>query len=201
MKSTVLENQQRRQFMAGFAAMFCTTVTGTLFGADAVARALDFDSAEPTTTRLFNPPQFALLARVVDLVIPQTDTPGALAVNCHRFIDDQLFHCHPPEMQQSMIDLVDFIELSAQKFAKSTFLQLSQQQQIQLLTDMELAQNGFNQSHRLQFKQLKTLICFGYYTSQVGASQELAYQAIPGGYKGSVPYKQVGRGWGSLAYY
>lgn len=204
-------NHSRRHFMAGFAAMFCAEFASSVFSPTAAAHALAFDGQLPYQAKLLNRSQMALLANIVDLVIPATDTPGALAVNCHQFIDSQLFHCHDQTKQRSMVDLLDFIELSAinqlnkQGLAKKPFLQpfsmLNQSQQIQLLNDIEQAKAGFDQGRRKQFKQLKALICFGYYTSQVGASQELKYQAIPAGYKASLSYKMVGRSWGSIAYY
>ncbi|MFA0810679.1 gluconate 2-dehydrogenase subunit 3 family protein [Microbulbifer epialgicus] len=70
-----------------------------------------------------------------------------------------------------------------------------------LLRALDAGDAPFSPSQRDQFKVLKHIICFGYYTSLEGATQELAYQAIPGGFKGSIPLAQTGKGWGSLARY
>jgi hypothetical protein len=35
----------------------------------------------------------------------------------------------------------------------------------------------------------------------VGASEELVYLAMPGGFKGSIPYKSIGKAWGSMRSY
>lgn len=205
MKSTNKETEQsRRQFISGMAATFAATASATLLSGHAMAsvvdRALAFYADSGTTPpnsytpKLFSPVQLALLAQVVDVVIPPTDTPGALAVNCHRFIDDQLFHCYDQTTQRMMLDLLALIN-------KHGFSRLSSVRQTQLLSNIEQAKNGFSATHRSQFKQLKALICFGYYTSRAGATQELKYQAIPNGYQGSVPLSEVGRSWGSIAYY
>ncbi|MFT4928984.1 MAG: hypothetical protein ACI8WB_005108 [Phenylobacterium sp.] len=204
-----VKQQGRRQFIGGVAATFAVGFSSNTMAA-MVDAALTFDPNQLSSTpKLLSPPQLTLLGQVVDVIIPQTDTPGALAVNCHRFIDDQLFHCHDPSMQQNVLNLLTLIDASAQDRHQSRhksrkkrgFSHLDDSQQIQLLSDIELAKNGFSAAHRSQFKQLKSLICFGYYTSKVGASQELKYQAIPGGYQGSVPLSEVGRSWGSIAYY
>jgi len=42
---------------------------------------------------------------------------------------------------------------------------------------------------------------FGYYTSQPGATKELTYLPLPGGFKGSVPLASVGSAYSSKAYY
>lgn len=60
---------------------------------------------------------------------------------------------------------------------------------------MEQASDGFTENDRKLFKQFKALVTFGYYTSEIGASQELAYLAIPGGYKGNFKFKDVGKAW------
>ena len=62
-------------------------------------------------------------------------------------------------------------------------------------------ENGFNNEDKQNFKFVKTLLIYGYYTSEVGASKELAYLAIPGEFTGSVPYDSVAKGWGSMSYY
>ena len=67
-----------------------------------------------------------------------------------------------------------------------------------MLNQIEQGGASFKRKYRESFKQLKSLICFGYYTSKVGASQELRYLAVPGGYKGSIPYSSTDASWGSL---
>ena len=41
---------------------------------------------------------------------------------------------------------------------------------------------------------LKEAVVFGYYTSQIGASQELGYSPVPGPYR-EVPFSDVGKVW------
>ena len=45
------------------------------------------------------------------------------------------------------------------------------------------------------FRQLKELTLAGYYTSEVGASQELRWNPAPGRYDPDVPFSEVGRAW------
>jgi len=45
------------------------------------------------------------------------------------------------------------------------------------------------------FSTLKELTVAGYYTSEVGASQELRWSAAPGEYRPDVPLAEVGRAW------
>lgn len=45
------------------------------------------------------------------------------------------------------------------------------------------------------FRQLKELTLAGYYTSEVGATEELQWVASPGRYDADVPLSEVGRAW------
>jgi hypothetical protein len=42
---------------------------------------------------------------------------------------------------------------------------------------------------------LKELTTLGYFTSQPGATQALKYAAVPGPYKGDIPFSEVGKAW------
>jgi hypothetical protein len=137
----------------------------------------------------------ALLAEVGETIIPTTDTPGAKAANVHNFVNEYACYCSTKEQQAVIKASLDTIESSSQKTFKKTFLALSDSEKTAHLTALEKAQDGFTQEDRQAFKYLKSLITFGYYTSEIGASQELAYLAIPGGYKGNIKFSEVGRNW------
>ena len=145
--------------------------------------------------KIFNKNQLILLKEICSIVIPKTETLGAAEVDTHGFIDNQLFHCHSKEDQNTALALLTLVDTRAQQQAASSFINLTSKQQFQLLTDLDLGQNSFDQTQRADFKLLKQYICFGYYTSEVGATQELRYDPVPGGFKGSIPYKKTDPTW------
>jgi hypothetical protein len=104
-------------------------------------------------------------------------------------------YCASTEEQQGLVAGLTRIEDVAKSRFNKPFLSANKTQQIELLTNMEQATAGFTADDRVFFKQLKALVTFGYYTSEIGATQELAYLAIPGGYKGNFKFKQVGKAW------
>jgi hypothetical protein len=144
---------------------------------------------------LLNSDQLTLLRELGEIIIPTTDTPGAIAAGVHDFINHYAVYCAGTEEQQGLVAGLKRIDDSAQSRFNQPFLNASKTQQIELLTNMEQAANGFTTADRAFFKQLKALVTFGYYTSEIGATQELAYLAIPGGYKGNFKFKQVGKAW------
>lgn len=144
---------------------------------------------------LFNKDQLALLRELGELIIPTTDTPGAITAGVHEFVNHFARACATPKEQEELLAILDAIAEAAQKRFNSGFLHASKTQQLELLNQMEQAQDGFTAEQRKQLKQLKALVVFGYYTSEIGATQELAYLAIPGGYKGNFKVKDIGRAW------
>lgn len=44
-------------------------------------------------------------------------------------------------------------------------------------------------------RKMKELTLVGYYTSEIGATQELRHEPVPGRYDGCVPFSEIGRAW------
>jgi len=66
------------------------------------------------------------------------------------------------------------------------------------LRDLEIESKSAARSD-LEIKSFSTLIkeltITGYYTSEIGATQELKYVPVPGRYAGDIPYDTVGRAY------
>lgn len=194
-------SNSRRQFLQGFVALVGSATANTLLSNKAIAAALAYQAniGEQTTAgKIFNLAELQLLKQVAQLTIPRTDTLGAGDVDCHGFIDNQLHHCYQINDQQRVINILSVIANSA---SESDFIALNDEHQLSLLIAIELSKGQFSEQNGQDIKFLKSLICFGYYTSEVGASKTLKYDAIPGGFTGSVPFKAGDRGEGALAYY
>ena len=196
--------QSKRRFLQGLAVVLGSGAVAQLTSGNALASALSYqakpDSAEKIG-KLFSHAQMKLLAEICNVVLPETDTPSAKALDVHGFIDHQLLVCYgKKEQEQGKVILNNIDQQSQQHFSKH-FIQLSFDEQTQLITAIEKRNLGFTNKDRNIFKGLKSLIVFGFFTSEVGATQALSYQAVPGGFKGSIPYDSVGKSYGSLAYY
>lgn len=199
-----MANESRRKFLRGLSLLVGGTVATALVSGNSLSVAIAH-SLNPVSVgsdllsdgKIFSLNQLRQLKRICAIVIPKTNTLGAAEVNTHGFIDNQLFHCYEQAEQVKMIKLLTLVDdVSKENFSLS-FTELSQDRQFELLTELDLGKGNFDKIQRADFKSLKKLICFGYYTSEVGASQELRYLAVPGGYKGSIPYKDSEASWGS----
>jgi glucoside 3-dehydrogenase (cytochrome c) hitch-hiker subunit len=128
-------------------------------------------SAVPTPApRFFTATQLLLISRLTDLIIPPTDTPGAAAAGVPAYID--LVVTEDPKLQtlfQEGLPRLDAI--SASRFSTS-FQQLTEEQQVEILTSLSQAPPG---ADAYFFHALKNLTADGYYTSRIGLLQELGY--------------------------
>ena len=187
-------NTSRRSAIKSLALACGLVLSSSSLAALAAAVTPPTDMSRSKKT-LLNADQLALVRELGEIIIPTTDTPGAIGAGVHDFINHFVAYCASTAEQQQLINGLKTIESSAQTRFGKPFLGASKTQQIELLTNMEKAADGFNQSDRQFFKQFKALVTFGYYTSEIGATQELAYLAIPGGYKGNFKFKDVGKAW------
>jgi hypothetical protein len=197
-------DKSRRYFIAGMTAIFSAATAAQLLGGNAISVAVAYNpkaNSAKTAGKIFNQTQMNQLKDICAVVIPKTKTLGAAEVDTHGFLDNQLFHCHTKDQQQQAKSILMKIDQVARKEFNKPFTACDKQQQYDLLTSLEKIQNGFNNEDKQNWKLIKGLIIFGYYTSEVGASQELNYLAVPGGFTGSVPYDKDAKGTGSLAYY
>lgn len=193
----------RRAFLKKLSLAVGATAAATLATDSRMAQAFHFHQLEGSEKRnhaLFNDQQKAVLFEVCDAILPRTDTASATEVDCHRFIEHQLVHCHSKEEQDNCVNTLNLIESRAQKIKKQSFTSLDNDQQQQLLTQIEKL-DGVTSEQKQQFTFLKMLLVFGYFTSEVGATQALNYQPVPGGFKGSIPYSKDSKAWGLKAYY
>ncbi|MBU3005364.1 gluconate 2-dehydrogenase subunit 3 family protein [Paraglaciecola arctica] len=190
----------RRSFLKGLGGVVGTSSAAAILSGNAVSVALAFEPIKGGTEKgaLFNKQQMMMLKAICATIIPATETPGAADVDTQGFIDNQLFHCYTGSLQNEVFQLLINIDSEAKAMFDVDFVELSDKEQLELLEQVEIGSNTLLLNNRDKFKFLKSLVCFGYYTSEAGASQELRYLAIPGGYKGSVPYSKGDSGWGSM---
>lgn len=139
--------------------------------------------------------ELALTAVLADLIIPQTDTPGALAVGAPRTVDHLLAVCTPAPAQAAFRAGLARVDTVAQAQDSQRFARLPPARQVALLHAIDNGAAPFTLEDMRFFRQLKGYVAFAYYTSEAGATEELAYLPIPGGYKGNVKVTPSTRTW------
>ena len=140
--------------------------------------------------------------RCADLIIPTTDTPGALEAGVGEFLDYVISVWYTEdEPEVFFAGLTQLLE-EAQSAHGEHFIALKEPQQVALLKAAEAREPAsdpfaFGGSNSGFFKKIKELTVTGYYTSEVGATIERKYVPMPGFYDGDYKFSEVGRLWAS----
>jgi gluconate 2-dehydrogenase gamma chain len=129
----------------------------------------------PFVPRFFTPAQLLVVSRLTDLIIPPTDTPGAAAAGVPQYID--LVVNGEPKLQTTFREGLQSLDKTSQSsFGGATFLQLTEAQQVEILTSLdEAAEQKKPEGDAGFFHAIKGLTADGYYTSRIGLLQELGY--------------------------
>lgn len=145
-----------------------------------------------------------ILAELVEIIIPETDTPGAKKALVHDYIIDVLINCNTVKQQRKFFNGLEDLEKYALKQYGVDFLKCTNDQRMDVISYFE-HNSGFsfeilNKINRkilgdpFYFK-LKSLTIEGYFTSKIGASEALAYDYIPGVYEACVPLRNNQKSW------
>jgi len=191
----------RRQALAQVALLLGGAISApTLAGALDAATRHAWAAAPGWAPRTLSDSQLELVAVMAEHIVPQTDTPGARAAGVHRFVDALLSDHYPsPERDRFVAGLAD-VDARARSRHGKTLVECTADQQVALLTELDEAAYPAVQVDSPRppetwfFRRMKELTLVGYYTSQVGATEEL-HPSPFGAYRGDIPYSSVGRAW------
>lgn len=150
-------------------------------GAAAVAALALWSQIREGETAEINP----LINFVCDSTIPDTDTPGALKAGVPFFLKLAV----ASGILSSEGDELERLPQELDKAAGDDFMSLDSHSRLATLTRHDAA--CFTSSEAATDKVwplIKRLIVLGYYTSEIGASQELQYNLDPDGFRGDLPY-------------
>ena len=117
--------------------------------------------------------QNEMVVTLIELIIPQTDTPGAKAVGVNRFIDRVLLDAAPAERERFFRGL-SWIDQRSRMLFDSDFTAASPSDQAALLTRLADTNAAPGDRDGVEFfHAIKSMTISGYYTTEVGLRQEL----------------------------
>ena len=192
----VMTQFNRRQLLQRVAALTGVTLSAPLVSA--ILSGISVANAEVLSKNalpgVLSEAQLSLVAEMADMIIPDTDTPGAKAAGVPDFIQLMVSEWYYPPQQKSFMDGLAAVDSLAGKVFGKIFLGCSQDQRVQLMQQLDDDASRAGEE-RIFFQDLKELTLTGYFTSQIGAEDMLRYEAVPGPYEGCVPLEQIGRTW------
>jgi Gluconate 2-dehydrogenase subunit 3 len=136
--------------------------------------------------QVLDPHQAATVALIADLIIPETDTPGASAARVPEFIDLLLGEWAPDDDRKQFLEGLADVDARAHALSAADFLGAAAPQRAAILgaldSEAQARRKAKSGGKPGFFEQMKFLTVFGYCTSEVGAKGELHYEVIPGSF-------------------
>jgi len=165
-----------------------------------------FQGAHPASgyaLRTLDPHQNDTVVAMMDQIIPATDTPGAKGARVNEFIDVILTEWADADERKNFLDGLAGVDKQTNDLFGKNFVDASPAQQVTLLRSMDesiatqrtrrmrhgntIPEERDRQLRGEFFNVFKGITVHGYYTSEIGFSQELNLQIIPGAHHGCVP--------------
>lgn len=156
----------------------------------------------------FTPQQRRLVARLVEIIIPRTDTPGALDARADHFIELTVAHYMTEEERKTFVSGLMGLQtkIGANK-ANTADDEVETAQLTRYLEELEAensdatwyqlgsrVDNGFDSTAPF-ICQLKELTALGFFMSEVGATQVLRHNPMPGAFKGETTLSSDQPSW------
>ncbi len=154
----------------------------------------------------FSEKQRLLVGAIADTIIPNTDTPGAVEAGVPKFIELMFADwMRDDERQAFSANLID-VDNSAQQMFEEDFVNCSVEEQTEILQAIEQIdgdhswyelgnlENAFSAGAPF-IAQIKELTVVGYFMSEVGATQVLRFNHVPGRFDGDTPLDLHDNAW------
>ena len=138
--------------------------------------------------------EMALVSALAQTIIPKTDTAGAVEAGVPAVIQSLFTDWGDDKYRNYWRGGLDNLEQHFLKTGGQAFAKMTSSQQANLLgkyDEKAYAENGFDDF----YKSMKSTIATAYYMSEPGATEELAYEAVPGEWRGCVPLSEFPKTW------
>jgi gluconate 2-dehydrogenase gamma chain len=138
----------------------------------------------------FDGAQLALLEQVCEVIIPTTDTPGAIVAGVPAFVRQMIEEWGSAESRAQIAEVLEGIEKLAWSRFGAAFLELLPGRRLEVVAAFDEERVGRKDP---AYGKFKYLVLVGYYQSEIGATQELRFELVPGAWRSCVPLTEIGR--------
>ena len=145
------------------------------------------------------------IAAILDMILPRTDTPGALDVKSDIFIDKVIAKTYIEEAQAKMRSEIAAFNSECEKSFGNTFAELNPSDKEKVLQAAEANSGKFSpgvwgtpvgkQETIGFYRSIKSMAIWAYFTSEEIGKNVLAYDPIPGTYEPCMPLSEGQNRW------
>ncbi len=147
---------------------------------------------------------------LAEMIIPATDTPGAIEAGVPRFIEMMVADWYTDTERGIFLDGLAALDASCRNAYGQDFLGCSVEQRVAALSEAEKNAAGYVSplppgflaamaklidERTPFFAKLKELTVVGYFSSELGATEFLEYNPMPMRYDGDFDFAEVGTHW------
>jgi len=155
---------------------------------------------------LFTEPQRTTARLLADMIIPRTDTPGAVDAGVPGFIEAMYSEWYTDTERGIFLQGLNELDAFCLEQGQLSFNEAPAELRVAALQDQADKAAGYQGATSMLnpnlvdentpfFTKVRELVVLGYYTSETGATQELIYLPVPGAYDGAYDFAKVGRQW------
>ncbi|MGJ8682748.1 gluconate 2-dehydrogenase subunit 3 family protein [Paraglaciecola sp.] len=185
----------RRDILKYVAAITGTAICAPLTGAllTGCGKQVEQSTTSVTATSLIPDGQFfdgknlEKLIQIMDVILPQTDSPSASQVKVHLIMDNMFHKIFKPDYTKNF--MASFTKLT-EYLNTSNFANDSADEQVTLLTQLEDSKD--NSQGFKAYMDIKQQSIAYYLSTEEIAENHLNYLPIPGGYTASISVEEVG---------
>lgn len=177
-------------------------IMGGIVSAPAIMGVLKGCTAKPSIDwkpQFLSEDQAGIVSQIAEIIIPRTNTPGAIDTGVPSFIDVVLKDVYSKEDQDRFLAGLKEFDDEANTSYGDGFTDLDAEKQKELVMKRHeeaiKAEKSENRPEKRPFiLMMKELTMLGFFTSEAGATQVLQYDPVPGAYKGCIPLSEAGNG-------
>lgn len=154
-------------------------------------------AARRASRRFFTERERDSVKVLADLIIPYTDTPGAVEAGVVDYIEMIVSEWMNAEERGRFMRGLRHLDTHAEAATGTEFADADAARQTAILTGLEAEGRALKDldpdAPTPFFQQTRALVLHGYYTSEIGMREELLYEPFPGRFEGCVDVAEVTR--------
>mgnify|MGYP000190388511 CR=1 FL=1 len=153
----------------------------------------------------FNKEEAKTISTLLDMILPRTDTPGALDVKADIFIDKVIAATYDEEGQKHIRSEIASFNAVCKENYHATFIELSEADRIKVLKQGEASSGKFNpgvwavsvgdQEPIGFYRSMKSMAIWAYFTSEEIGENVLSYDPLPGKFEACKPLSEIVNRW------
>lgn len=171
-------------------------LTSAILGVAIIGSSNFLSSCKSANNSAFTENDLKLMDEIGETILPETEkSGGAKKAGIGNFMKKIVTDCYSEQEQTIFKNGLKKIEEDSQSKYNKSFIALNTEQKLSLLNTYDILPHEKAEDDGYFFSMIKQLTIWGYFSSEVGATQALHYEQIPGRYLGCADYKVGDKAW------